>query len=51
MGTSWHVTVVPGAATPTAAALQQGIEAELEAVNRSMSTYREDSEISRFNAT
>lgn len=51
MGTSWHVTVVPGPATPTPAALQQGIEAELEAVNRSMSTYREDSEISRFNAT
>jgi len=51
MGTSWHVTVVPGAATPSAADLQQGIEAELEAVNRSMSTYREDSEISRFNAT
>ncbi len=30
--------------------LQSGIEAELERVNRSMSTYREDSEISRFNA-
>ena len=50
MGTSWNVTVVPGKGTPPVEVLQQGIEAELEAVNRSMSTYREDSEISRFNA-
>jgi len=49
MGTTWHVTVVPDAGTPPAAQLQQGIEAELEDVNRSMSTYRDDSEISRFN--
>ena len=50
MGTSWHVTVIPAPNSPAAAALQQGIEAVLEAVNLSMSTYREDSEISRFNA-
>lgn len=50
MGTSWHVTVIPGPDIPTSAVLQQGIEAELESVNLSMSTYREDSEISRFNA-
>ena len=50
MGTSWNVTVVPGKGTPSIEVLQQGIEAELETVNRSMSTYREDSEISRFNA-
>jgi thiamine biosynthesis lipoprotein len=49
MGTTWHVTVVPAAGTPDAADLQQGIEAELESVNHSMSTYQQDSEISRFN--
>ena len=50
MGTTWHVTFVPGEGTPESAALQAGVEALLEQVNRSMSTYREDSEISRFNA-
>lgn len=50
MGTSWHVTVIPGPTDPGEAVLQQGIEEVLEEVNRSMSTYREDSEISRFNA-
>ena len=50
MGTSWHVTVVPDANSPDAAVLQQGIEAVLNDVNTSMSTYRSDSEISRFNA-
>lgn len=49
MGTSWHVTVVPDAKTPDAATLQAGINAVLEEVNSSMSTYRSDSEISRFN--
>ena len=51
MGTSWHVTVVPDPGVPPDADLQRGIEHVLEQVNRSMSTYREDSEISRFNAT
>jgi FAD:protein FMN transferase len=51
MGTSWHASVVPGIDTPADAALQQGIESVLEDVNRSMSTYRQDSEISRFNNT
>lgn len=54
MGTSWHVTVAPnpagGTGTPPPEILQAGIEAVLEAVNASMSTYRQDSEISRFNA-
>ncbi|KGE03362.1 FAD:protein FMN transferase [Pseudohaliea rubra] len=47
MGTSWHVTVPGGAAAESA--LTAGIESELEAINDSMSTWREDSEISRFN--
>ena len=50
MGTSWHVTVITGPASPAPDVLQQGIAAVLEAVNLSMSTYRADSEISRFNA-
>jgi thiamine biosynthesis lipoprotein len=50
MGTSWHVTAVPGTDIAVTATLQQGIEAVLESVNLSMSTYRDDSEISRFNA-
>ena len=50
MGTSWHVTVIPDPGSPSQDALQQGIESVLEAVNLSMSTYRQDSEISRFNA-
>lgn len=50
MGTTWHVsyiTLLPGL---TQNQLQQGIEEQLERVNRSMSTYRNDSEISRFSA-
>ncbi|MHA7815205.1 MAG: FAD:protein FMN transferase [Pseudohaliea sp.] len=47
MGTRWHLTVPGGAAAGEA--LQAAIDAELEAVNASMSTWLEDSEISRFN--
>ncbi len=51
MGTTWHATViVPRGGALDAQMLQSGIEAQLEAVNASMSTYRPDSEISRFNA-
>lgn len=50
MGTVWNVTLtLPGDLGIGADALVADIEAELEAVNSSMSTYREDSEISRFN--
>lgn len=50
MATTWHVTYIEPAKTVTQSALQQGIEQQLALVDRSMSTYREDSEISRFNA-
>ncbi len=50
MGTVWHVSYVPGASAPDAQELQRGIESELALVDQSMSTYRSDSEISRFNA-
>ncbi len=45
MGTSWHVTVVD---RPSTAGLQDKIERRLEEINRTFSTYREDSEINRF---
>jgi thiamine biosynthesis lipoprotein len=48
MGTTYHVTLV-GVAADRAAALQPRIDARLEQVNDSMSTYRPDSELSRFN--
>jgi FAD:protein FMN transferase len=50
MGTTWHVTaILPPGSSLEQQYLQQGIETRLEAVNASMSTYRPDSEISRFN--
>lgn len=47
MGTTWHVTYT-GEANPEA--VTASLEAVLESVNASMSTYRADSEISRINA-
>jgi thiamine biosynthesis lipoprotein len=49
MGTTYHITVVAGYFLDTAG-LQTKIDRRLEDINRSMSTYRKDSEISRFNA-
>jgi thiamine biosynthesis lipoprotein len=50
MGTSWHVSYVemPGGAVAPAA-VEAGIALVLEQVEQSMSTYRDGSEISRFN--
>jgi thiamine biosynthesis lipoprotein len=50
MGTTWHVSYIAPASAPNIEQLQKGIQEQLEKVNRSMSTYRADSEISRFNA-
>jgi thiamine biosynthesis lipoprotein len=47
MGTTYHVTVV--AREPALAALQRRIDARLEEIEGRLSTYRADSEISRFN--
>ncbi|MGD9209675.1 MAG: FAD:protein FMN transferase [Desulfobacteraceae bacterium] len=49
MGTSYHIKVVSGYFTKVSH-LEKKIEMCLEGINRSMSTYQEDSEISRFNA-
>ncbi len=48
MGTSYHVKVVAPTALDTAA-LNQRIKAVLDRIEARMSTYREDSELSRFN--
>lgn len=46
MGTSYHITWIDGAAP---AEVSAAVETILESVNASMSTYRPQSEISRFN--
>lgn len=52
MGTTWHITLtVPAGLDVQERQLLAGIDKVLETVNASMSTYREDSEISRFNAS
>ncbi len=50
MGTTWHVAYLAKDGLAGEGEVRSGIESRLEEVNRSMSTYREDSEISRFNA-
>ncbi|WP_197355809.1 FAD:protein FMN transferase [Aureliella helgolandensis] len=49
MGTTYSVKLVPGPQMPDLAAISAEIASELERVNAQMSTYRDDSEISRFN--
>jgi thiamine biosynthesis lipoprotein len=49
MGTTYHIKVVTGIFSHTTD-LQQKIDARLEEINKSMSTFRKDSEISRFNS-
>ena len=51
MGTTWHVTYLPAPAAKgdPPGYIQKEIESILDKVNLSMSTYRSDSEISRFN--
>lgn len=49
MGTAYHIKVVAPRSEKTEP-LQADIDALLDAVNQSMSTYLKDSEISRFNA-
>ena len=48
MGTTYHIKVVPEP-DKDAQVLQPRIDQRLEQLNQSMSTYRYDSEISRFN--
>jgi FAD:protein FMN transferase len=48
MGTSYHITVVTGFFKNTKS-LKDKIDIRLDQINKSMSTYRKNSEISRFN--
>ncbi len=50
MGTSWNLSFVPGPGSPAGEDVQAGVQAVLDSIEQSMSTYRPDSEISRFNA-
>ncbi len=49
MGTTYHIKVVAGMFAHTAN-LQKKIDTRLDEINESMSTFRKDSEISRFNS-
>jgi len=49
MGTTYHITVVTGFFKNTKA-LKDKIDMRFDQINNSMSTYRKDSEISRFNS-
>ncbi|MBN2217646.1 MAG: FAD:protein FMN transferase [Pirellulales bacterium] len=53
MGTTYTVKVVPapGAKSTVDKLLNEGIDCVLKDVDRAMSTYRDDSELSRFNAS
>ena len=48
MGTTYHVKVISGALT-NMDKVQQQVDERLEQINHSMSTYRDDSEITLFN--
>lgn len=50
MGTTYHLTIVePEGVTTNQAELQQAVDAQLKLINQQMSTYIDDSELSRFN--
>jgi thiamine biosynthesis lipoprotein len=49
MGTTYHIKIVAGVFTNTKD-LKDQIDLRLDEINKSMSTFRKDSEISRFNA-
>ncbi|CAI0953163.1 FAD:protein FMN transferase [Serratia entomophila] len=51
MGTAYSIRYVTGDDTPSAREMQAEIDRRLEQVNAQMSTYRPDSELSRFNAS
>jgi thiamine biosynthesis lipoprotein len=50
MGTTWTVKVIGLLSKEDAQELESGIQSALDQVDGAMSTYREDSELSRFNA-
>ncbi|MFC0228869.1 FAD:protein FMN transferase [Serratia aquatilis] len=51
MGTYYSIRFIPEDGTPSVEALRAEIDKRLELVNAQMSTYRPDSELSRFNSS
>ena len=49
MGTTWSLSLLPGSAGLDSTLLQEKLQQRLDQINRLMSTYDPDSEISRFN--
>lgn len=49
MGTTWSLVYVPAAQQPVPEEVRTGVQAVLDAIDATMSTYREDSELSRLN--
>ncbi|WP_394204724.1 FAD:protein FMN transferase [Shewanella waksmanii] len=49
MGTTYHIKMVPGERVPNQQLLQAEIDLALEQINNQMSTYRNNSELSKFN--
>lgn len=50
MGSTYRVQYVAGPKTPGGERLQSGVQAILDELDRAVSTYRDDSEVARFNA-
>ncbi|MEN9573819.1 MAG: Thiamine biosynthesis lipoprotein ApbE precursor [Verrucomicrobiota bacterium] len=50
MGSTWAVTYRPGAGTPTRSAVERAMQERLDELERQMSTWRADSDLSHFNA-
>lgn len=50
MGTTWSVVLHPGSAGVDSVLLKQQLQQRLDRINRLMSTYDPDSEVSRFNS-
>lgn len=51
MGTTWSVKFVPSAPAPAADVVERAVTERLEQLEQIFSTYRADSELSRFNAS
>ncbi|TWT90232.1 Thiamine biosynthesis lipoprotein ApbE precursor [Pseudobythopirellula maris] len=51
MGTQYHIRVIAGETTPDAPELQARVDQRLVEINRRMSTYDPESELSRFNTS
>lgn len=51
MGSTWSVKFRPADATPPERDVERALQAKLDALERQMSTWRADSDVSRFNAS